>query len=147
MPREMKDSGIEWIGEIPADWNTYRMKSCISKRDSGAWGDEANGTDGDVICLRIADFDYSRFRFKDIPINEFTKRHYSKDTIKNLLLQKDDILIEKSGGGEKTPVGRTVIFDKDFPALYANFMDRLRCSDIVIPVFMEYIFVSFYKNR
>lgn len=147
MAREMKDSGIEWIGEIPADWNTYRMKSCISKRDSGAWGDEANGTDGDVICLRIADFDYSRFRFKDIPINEFTKRHYSKDTIKNLLLQKDDILIEKSGGGEKTPVGRTVIFDKDFPALYANFMDRLRCSDIVIPVFMEYIFVSFYKNR
>lgn len=143
----MKDSGIEWIGEIPVEWNICRMKSCISKRDSGSWGEEANGTDGDVICLRIADFDYTKFKFKDVPTNELTTRHYSYDTIHSLLLQKDDILIEKSGGGEKTPVGRTVIFDKDYPALYANFMDRLRCSNMVLPLFMEYIFVSFYKNR
>ena len=25
--REMKDSGIDWIGEIPADWNVYRNKN------------------------------------------------------------------------------------------------------------------------
>ena len=58
MAREMKNSGIEWIGEIPREWETSRMKSCFSKRDSGAWGEEANGTYGDIICLRIADFDY-----------------------------------------------------------------------------------------
>lgn len=28
--REMKDSGIEWIGEIPADWKTIKSKYCIS---------------------------------------------------------------------------------------------------------------------
>ena len=26
MAREMKDSGIEWIGEIPADWIVVRIK-------------------------------------------------------------------------------------------------------------------------
>ena len=145
MARKMKDSGIEWIGEIPEGWEVHRMKSCISQRDGGAWGDEATGETGDCICLRIADFDYEHFRFtdsKNLPI-----RHYASPIIKKLLLQKNDILIEKSGGGEKTPVGRTVLFDKEYPALFANFMDRLRCSDFILPQYLQYVFVTFYKNR
>ena len=121
------------------------MKSCISQRDGGAWGDEATGETGDCICLRIADFDYEHFRFTDS--NNLTIRHYASPIIKKLLLQKNDILIEKSGGGEKTPVGRTVLFDKEYPALFANFMDRLRCSDFILPQYLQYVFVTFYKNR
>lgn len=143
--RKMKDSGIEWIGEIPEGWEIHRMKSCISQRDGGAWGDEATGETGDCICLRIADFDYDHFRFTDS--NDLTIRHYASPIIKKLLLQKNDILIEKSGGGEKTPVGRTVLFDKEYPALFANFMDRLRCSDFILPQYLQYVFVTFYKNR
>ena len=145
--RAMKDSGIEWIGGIPENWDIVRMKSCISQRDSGAWGDEPTGAEGDEICLRIADFEYDKFRFKSIPLEEYTKRHYKDDVIEKLLLKENDIVIEKSGGGEKTPVGRTVIFDKEFRALYANFCDRLRCRDIVIPSFMQYVFVTFYMNK
>lgn len=145
MARNMKDSGIEWIGEIPEGWEVHRMKSCISQRDGGAWGDEATGETGDCICLRIADFDYEHFRFTDS--NNLTIRHYASPIIKKLLLQKNDILIEKSGGGEKTPVGRTVLFDKEYPALFANFMDRLRCSDFILPQYLQYVFVTFYKNR
>lgn len=145
MARKMKDSGIEWIGEIPEGWEIHRMKSCISQRDGGAWGDEATGETGDCICLRIADFDYEHFRFTDS--NNLTIRHYASPIIKKLLLQKNDILIEKSGGGEKTPVGRTVLFDKEYPALFANFMDRLRCSDFILPQYLQYVFVTFYKNR
>lgn len=147
MSRQMKDSGIEWIGEIPETWEVIRMKSCISARDSGAWGDEANGEEGDAICLRIADFDYSKFTFKNVDESELTIRHYNMDIINKLALRKGDIVIEKSGGGEKTPVGRTVIFDKDYVALYANFCDRLRCREIVISKFLQYIFVTFYTNK
>ena len=147
MARLMKDSGIEWIGEIPESWNLLRMKSCIDQRDSGAWGEEATGEEGDTICLRIADFDYARFRFKDTETDELTIRHYDMDVVQKLLLHENDILIEKSGGGEKTPVGRTVLFDKDYPALFANFMDRLRCASFVHPPFMQYLFVTFYKNE
>lgn len=31
--RPMKDSGIEWIGEIPAEWNVQRIKTIFSLRD------------------------------------------------------------------------------------------------------------------
>lgn len=147
MAREMKDSGIDWIGKIPEDWELHRMKSCIADRTSGAWGNEALGDEGDIVCLRIADFDYARFCFKDTSMDDLTIRNYDKKTIDSLLLQKGDILIEKSGGGEKTPVGRTVLFDKDYPALYANFMDRLRCTDLVTSEWMQYVFVTFYKNE
>lgn len=143
--RTMKNSGIDWIGEIPEDWEITRMKTCIAKRDSGAWGEEANNSEGDCICLRIADFDYNKFRFSDS--DDLTIRHYPIDVIEKLKLEKNDILIEKSGGGEKTPVGRTVLFDKTYTALYANFMDRLRCNDIVRPAYMQYVFVTFYKNE
>ncbi len=146
MARKMKESEIEWIGEIPENWKLYRMKSCITDRTSGAWGDEAVNDDGDIICLRIADFDYSKFRFRNSSVDELTIRNYDKETIDKLLLQKGDILIEKSGGGEKTPVGRSVIFDKDYPAVYANFMDRLRCSNIIASYWLQYVFVIFYKN-
>ena len=29
--REMKDSGIEWIGEIPVDWEVSRIKQLFSE--------------------------------------------------------------------------------------------------------------------
>ena len=31
--RTMKDSGIEWIGDIPADWNIKRVKSVLCERN------------------------------------------------------------------------------------------------------------------
>ena len=147
MAREMIDSGIPWIGKMPADWDLHRMKSCIADRTAGSWGDEVAEDEESFVCLRIADFDYAKFRFKDTPINELTRRNYDNKTIASLLLHKGDILIEKSGGGEKTPVGRTVIFDKEYPALYANFMDRLRCTNLVTSDWMQYVFVTFYKNE
>lgn len=33
LTRKMKDSGIEWIGEIPEDWNARRIKNILSERN------------------------------------------------------------------------------------------------------------------
>lgn len=147
MSRLMKDSGIEWIGEIPESWKLQRMKRCITSRVSGDWGEERKDNKNDVICLRIADFNYKSFTFKDIPNDEYTVRNYDKEVIKKLLLKHNDILIEKSGGGDKTPVGRCVIFNKKFDALYANFMDRIRVNKSVYAPYFLYILNCFYLNR
>lgn len=139
-----KNSGIEWIGEIPRDWNVVTLKRVFSDRCGGAWGEDAKSDEFDRICIRIADFDYSKMSVKkDI---EYTKRNYNPDVIAKLTLQKNDILIEKSGGGEQTPVGRTIIFNEEFKALYANFMDRLRVRVNNSPKFIQYTLNSFYQN-
>ena len=140
----MKDSGVEWIGMIPKEWNIHRLKSCVSDRESGAWGNDIAGDEGDVVCLRIADFDYRRYRFKEL--DNPVRRNYDNSTINRLALKKGDLLVEKSGGGDKTPVGRMVMFDKDYTALYANFMDRLRCQNFVNPNWFLYLWNTFYAN-
>ena len=33
MEREFKDSGIEWIGRIPKEWKTERIKALFSERN------------------------------------------------------------------------------------------------------------------
>ncbi|MGN0092099.1 MAG: restriction endonuclease subunit S, partial [Alistipes sp.] len=145
MSRAMRDSGIPWIGEIPQEWKKHRLKSVFTSRVSGDWGYDALGNNNDKFCMRIADFDYGRLRFK---VQEsYTIRNYPKQNLSSLYLKKGDILIEKSGGGDKTPVGRSVIFDLDISnALYANFIVRLRVASFIEPWFIEYYLTFLYSN-
>ena len=40
MTREMKNSGIEWIGQIPADWEIGRVKNAFTRKNEKAQQDE-----------------------------------------------------------------------------------------------------------
>ena len=146
--REMKDSGIEWIGLTPSMWANRRIKYVIKSRDSGLWGQDVKCEENGTICLRIADFDYSKGIFKDTPVDALTYRKYPSYVVDKCHLKKGDIVIEKSGGGEKTPVGRTVLFDKPYIALFANFMDRIRVNtSVVMPQYLQYWFRAFYSCK
>lgn len=145
MTRKMKDSGIEWIGEIPEDWEIVKLKHLALDRQAGVWGKDENQDNltNNKICIRIADFDYPRMTIRKD--KEFTLRNYTDNEISKCSLQKGDILIEKSGGGEKTPVGRTIIWNEDFQALYANFIERLRVDKKqILPMFAQFCFFAFY---
>lgn len=142
MAREMKDSGVKWIGEIPEDWVILSPRYWASQRDAGNWGSDENEDENNIICIRIADFDYNRLCIKKG--YEYTLRNYPKYIIKKLSLQKGDLLIEKSGGGEKTPVGRIVMYDLDEPALFANFSERIRIDKAYCSKYTLYAFVAHY---
>jgi type I restriction enzyme S subunit len=38
-----KDSGVEWLGEIPVGWEVKRLRSTLTSCQNGAWGDEPDG--------------------------------------------------------------------------------------------------------
>ncbi len=140
--RQMKDSGIEWIGKIPQDWDKKPIKRLLESRNSGAWGKEPNPEEGiDKVCIRVADFNFEK---QIINTDNLTIRNYDKNTIKKIELQKGDILIEKSGGGEVTPVGRSVIFSLDSSCLYANFIDCLRCDKENEPKYIVLLLKALY---
>ena len=147
--REMKDSGIEWVGLIPVEWKCNSIRNLMISRDGGAWGNEPENESEGTICLRIADFDYTKGRFKKCKIEQLTRRQYTAAQIKKLRLKKGDILIEKSGGGEKTPVGRAVYYDGEYgDVLYANFMERLRFNCLYVnPIWMTYWLKSWYECK
>lgn len=139
---EYKDSGIPWAGSIPASWTVKKLKYSFLYHQGGAWGEEAIGDENDRICIRVADFDYPRLSIAE---KDYTIRNYTSSQIQKLTIFPGDLLIEKSGGGETTPVGRVVLFDKDFQSLYANFLEAIRVKDDHSSRFYKYIFsVLFY---
>ncbi len=120
------DSDISWIGKIPSHWEMRRVKSLLSTTYSGEWGNEPT-PDNAYVCVRVADFNFNSnvVEFIDLP----THRSYSTKDIQEKQLQNSDILLEKSGGGDKTPVGRVVLWSKDegaSPFMCANFIQVLR---------------------
>lgn len=140
--RELKKAIIN-KAVTKGDWKRVRLKNIIVNRDGGAWGDEPCNGANDRVCMRVADFDFHNGRLKKR--NIYTIRSYSNLQINQLILKYGDILVEKSGGGDRTPVGRAVMFDLDCPALFANFMDRLRVNkNFITPKFFEYCWMSMY---
>lgn len=142
--RKMKDSGIAWIGEIPEGWEGIRLKELFNKKQGGAWGDEAKENENDRVCIRVADFDFERQTAKE---GQKTVRNYNADVISKLQIQGNELLIEKSGGGEKTPVGRSILTDGLKGNLYANFIDKLPIKKANYPKYVAYYMKTLYQNN
>lgn len=54
---QMKDSGIDWIGQIPAHWEVKRLKYLLSEPLKYGANEEATGcVEGDPRYIRITDF-------------------------------------------------------------------------------------------
>lgn len=133
------------FANIENDYISRPLKYCFDSNISGNWGNNESHNNSDQICIRIADFDYKKMKIKTNI--DYTKRNYDFKIFNKIRLINGDILIEKSGGGEKTPVGRTVLFDLDIDATFANFMNRLRVSAEINPKFMQYFLFAIYNNK
>lgn len=58
-----KESGVKWLGKIPAHWEVKRLRSTVTSCQNGVWGDEPDGIH-DIPCVRVADFDRVTFRVR-----------------------------------------------------------------------------------
>lgn len=127
----------------PDGWQRTTLRHLAQGPKNGAWGSEAGEDEIDAVCVRVADFDWSRLTLK---LDDPTTRSFKKQQFKNLQLQPGDIVIEKSGGGEKTPVGRVVSFDGNVEAVTSNFVARIRPHKDVWNRFFLYLLASHYMS-
>lgn len=84
--REMKDSGIKWIGLIPSTWRTARVKNVAETMQSGGTPDSSNDTfyvdiEGGIPWVAIADMSTT-------PYVKDTNKHISEEgrKSKNLIV-------------------------------------------------------------
>lgn len=140
----LRPSGIDWIGDIPKHWTKSRIKNHISRSAAGVWGDDEKGNKNDIICFRIADFNYGE---RCLSFDKITIRNIDPKQLEGRYLSKGDLLIEKSGGGETTPVGRVVYCNYDGKATYTNFIHSISLSDNVDSRFFLYYFNMLYSNK
>lgn len=138
-----KDSGVEWLGDIPAEWSLIRLKNTMESCVNGLWGDDPKGKD-EIVVLRVADFDYEKLSILDYKL---TYRAIPEKDRQSRLLKNGDLLIEKSGGGDKTLVGRVVAFNKEYQALTSNFVAKISPQTWVDSSFLKYVFATLYSNN
>ena len=133
-PEEGKSATPSSFEVSKHEWQIVPLKFAVDSAQTGVWGQEANGGSDDLPCVRVADFDRLRNRVTEAPT---IRRIEYKDRVR-CELQKGDLLVEKSGGTGKNPVGAVVAFIGDFPAVCSNFIIRLRCRENQYPRFWLY---------
>ena len=138
-----KDSGVEWLGEIPAHWDLNRLRATVTGCQNGVWGDETDEVH-DMICVRVADFDRVQFRAR---LDNPTLRSIDPRIAQTRRLEEKDLLLEKSGGGENQPVGAVVMYDHGKPAVCSNFVARMPVADGYNPRYLTYLHAGLYAAR
>ena len=103
------------------------------------------GNEEDLVCVRVADFNMDTL---GVSSEDLTVRNIAERYQPGRLLSSGDLLIEKSGGGEKQLVGRVVRFDLEQPAVCSNFVARVTPRhDVADAGFLLYHFQLLYNAR
>ncbi len=118
-----------------------KLIDITGKALSGEWGIDDETGDG-VPVLRTTNFTNEGV----VNYNDVITRTITKKNIDQKFLRKGDIIIEKSGGSDKFPVGRVIYFDGDENTyLFNNFTGLLRVKDKKIWN-SKYVFYSLFAN-
>ena len=116
----MKDSGVEWLGEIPAHWDVKRLKFLI--REPIQYGANEAGENSEP--------DQPRFvRITDITergeLREDTFRSLPYQVAKPFLLAEGDLLFARSGA----TVGKSFLYKESWGSCcYAGYLIRVRLN-------------------
>ena len=102
MAREMKDSGIEWIGEIPRHWDVRPIKNSFSiVSGSTPDSDKAEYWEGDIPWITPADFK-TIDKYTSGGSRFITEKGY--DSCSTNMIPKGSIIFSK-----RAPIGSVVI--------------------------------------
>lgn len=135
----LKDSGIEWIGEIPKHWIcTVFKRFLLEPMQYGANEPAEECNYYDPRYIRITDIkDDGTLRddtFKSLPLGK----------AKEYMLTKGDLLFARSGA----TVGKTFLYKEDYAACFAGYLIKARCNkNKLVPNFVFYYTLSnVYQN-
>ncbi|MEO0376751.1 MAG: restriction endonuclease subunit S [Cyanobacteria bacterium P01_A01_bin.17] len=129
----MKDSGVEWLGEVPAHWELAKVKHVIESFEQG-WSPQCENvpveSDKEWGILKVGCVNGGIFS------SEENKRLPAElDPIPELFLMAGDVLISRANTREL--VGSAALADSDYPNLMlSDKLFRLRATEKVLPKYL-----------
>ncbi len=134
---KMKDSGVEWIGEIPEEWEVKRLKYLLNRKLK--YGANESGIEYDILLpryIRITDFG------QDGKLSEENKLSLSWKNGNDFLLKDGDILFARSGA----TVGKTYQFKKTMSVeenyCYAGYLIKAEANEEIILSDFLYLYTN-----
>ena len=130
--RAMKDSGVEWIGKVPEEWNVKPFKALAGMKGSSEYTARDIVDEGEGAILLSP----SNINDNELNLSKRTyisQKKYDKSTTK---IQRGDLLFTKTAS-----VGKCVIYDSDEPAMpnpQLVVLKNIKC----LPKFLYYSMVS-----
>ena len=131
---EMKNSGVEWIGEIPKGWTWVKLKFISNQVVDGTHNTPEYVENG-IPFLRVTDIheetvDLTKVKFIS------TKEH--EELSKRCKPEKGDLLLSKNG-----TIGITKVVDWDFEfSVFVSLCLIKFKKDLYSPYFFSYLFQS-----
>lgn len=119
----LKDSGIEWIGEIPEHWEVKRLKYFGNNYNGLTYSpnDICNSQEGTIV-LRSSNIKDNKLCFDD-------NVYVNKDIPTKLFVNKGDILI-CSRNGSASLIGKAALIETDIKATFGAFMMIFKGNNI-----------------
>lgn len=133
---KMKDSGVEWIGRIPDDWDVNRLKFLTAKKAQYGANEEPEYNENK--------FDYRYVRITDVNDNGGLKKdsyaYLSKENARGFVLEEGDVLFARSGA----TVGKVYYYSQDDGnCCFAGYMIRyVTNNELLEPQFLLYYSLS-----
>lgn len=135
-----KDSGIEWIGEVPSHWEVMPIKRTGSFENGLTYSPTDICDENGVLVLRSSNIQNDKLNFED--------NVYVAKCPLSLLVKSGDIII-CSRNGSASLVGKCAIVEGNINATYGAFMMRYRpiCkSNTVFSYYLLQTALKFYKG-
>ncbi|MBK9134730.1 MAG: restriction endonuclease subunit S [Betaproteobacteria bacterium] len=101
----MKDSGVQWLGEVPAHWQVVRLKFVASVQTGIAKGKDTAGKDVRTVpYIRVANVQDGYLALQEIATIEV-----EADLVDRYLLKPGDVLMNEGGDFDK--LGRGAVWN------------------------------------
>ncbi len=130
------------IVEVQPQAEIMQLRRCVEKIVSGNWGGEPGTSAVEALCIRAGDFDFQTYS-----ANSGVMRSFSTEDVEKSRLREGDLIVEKSGGGEESPVGRVVEWKSYEVAIPTNFAAGVRANKRVSRKYLLYLFAACYSSR
>lgn len=143
----MKESGVEWIGEIPAHWKYTKIKYCIDILPGYAFkSEEYTHNESDIKLLRGINVNPNQIKWDDV-VYWSTDKLYGLDKYK---LQLGDLVIGMDRPWVSTGIRVAQIQKDDLPSLLLQRVARIRgkngvLTDYVKQLLSTQLFVSYFE--
>lgn len=138
----MKDSGVEWLGEMPAHWRASRLKHLMRSMDQG-WSPQCESSPASenewgvlkVGCVNGGKFDPAEN--KALPIG--------LDPRDDLTPKVGDVLVSRANTREL--VGSCAVIETEFPFLMlCDKLYRIRTNERALPAYMARLIQVFGRR-